>query len=114
VVVAATVLVAVAFFLPDLVVAALDVLADLAVLLVADFAFAEEVVFFAVAVIVVTELAALGVGVVVQYHLPLANVQAWSSLAVPYSSLWPIALPSGSRSHTWPPLFDMLRPVSME
>ena len=30
-----------------------------------------------------TVLAALGVAIVVQYHLPLASAQAWPSLAVP-------------------------------
>lgn len=57
---------------------------------------------------------ALGVGVDVQYHVPLANAQAWPSLALPYESDWLIIVPSGSSSQAWPPLLDKLKPVSTE
>lgn len=53
----------------------------------------DELFFLAAVDAAVTTFAALGVGVVVQYHLPFASAQAWSSFAVPYSSLCPNILP---------------------
>lgn len=59
-------------------------------------------------VVPLTVLAAFGVGVVVQYHLPSAKAQARPSLASVYGSVWLISLPAGSRSQTCPPLLDRL------
>jgi hypothetical protein len=55
-----------------------------------------------------------GVGLVVQYHLPLASDQLCPSLAVVYTSVIEVALPNGSSNLVWPPALLKLKPVSAE
>lgn len=61
-----------------------------------------------------TTFVAAGVGVALQYHMPLASAQDVPSLAVVYTSVRLKTVPRGSISLAWPPLLLMERPVSME
>lgn len=77
-------------------------------------AFLALVVLMLVPGVWFTILAAPGVGLVVQYQVPFASVQAILSLAMPYVPAWAITVPNGSAKSAWPLVLLRLRLVSAE